>query len=145
MEHQEITCLIAMDLSAAFDMVHHKILLNVLTSYYNISNTALKWITSYLSDRQAYVNVLNLDSDRHFIDFSVPQGSILGPVLFNLYASSLESYLRLNNSNTPVVGYTDDHSTYKQFLANNRQAESDGIRMLEDTLQHVQQWMNLSH
>ena len=50
MEHQEITCLIAMDLPAAFDTVHYDILLNVLSSYYNISNTALKWITSYLSD-----------------------------------------------------------------------------------------------
>ena len=47
MEHQEITCLIAMDLSAAFDTVNHNILLNVLSSCYNISNTTLKWITSY--------------------------------------------------------------------------------------------------
>ena len=101
--------------------------------------------TSYLSDRQTYVNVHNLDSDRHLMDFSVPQGSILGPVLFNLYGRTLESHLRLNNSNTPVIGYPDDHSTYKQFLANNRQAELDSLRMLEDTLQHVQQWMNLNH
>ena len=71
MEHQEITCLIAMELSAAFDTVHHNILLNVLSSYYNISNTALKWITSYLSDSQAYVHVHNLDTDRHLMDFSV--------------------------------------------------------------------------
>ena len=145
MEHHEITCLIAMDLSAAFDMVHHNIIPNVLSSYYNISNRAFKWITSYLSDRQVYVNVHNLDSDRHHMHFSVPQGSILGPVLFNLYTSTLESHLRLNNSNTPVIGYLDDHSTYKQFLAKNRQAELDSIRMLEDTLQHVQQWMNLIH
>ena len=134
---------IAMDLSATFDMVHHNILLSALNSYYNIFNIALKWITSYLSDRQTYLNVYNLDSDRHIMDFSVPQGSILGPVLFNVYASTLESHLRLNNSNTPVIGYADDHSTYKQFLVNNRQAELDSIGMLEDTLQHVQQWMNL--
>ena len=57
----------------------------------------------------------------------------------------LESHLRLNNSNTPLIGYADDHSTYKHFLADNRQAELDSIRMLEDTLQHVQQWMNLNH
>ena len=144
MEHQEITCLIAMDLSAAFDMVHHNILLNVLSSYYNISNTALKLIISYLSDRQAYVNVCNLDSDGHLMEFSVPQGSILGPVLFNLYASPLESHLRLNNSNNPLIGYANDHPTYKHFLADNRQPELDSIRMLEDTLQHVQQWMNLN-
>ena len=60
MEHQKITCLIVMDLSDAFDMVHHNILLNVLSIYYNISNAALKWIKSYLSDRQAYINVHNL-------------------------------------------------------------------------------------
>ena len=59
MEHQEITCLIAMDLSAAFDTVNHNILLNILSSYYNISNTALQWIISYLSDRQTYMNIHN--------------------------------------------------------------------------------------
>ena len=122
MEHQELTCLIAMDLPAAFDMVHHNILLNVLSSYYNISNIALKWITPYLSGRQAYINVHNLDTDRHLMDFSVPQGSILGPVVVNLYASTLESHLRLNNSKTPLISYADNHSTYKYFLANNRQA-----------------------
>ena len=120
MEHQEIMCLIAMDLSAAFDTVNHNILLNVLSSYHNISNTALKWITSYLSDRQTYINVHNLDSDRHLLDFSVPQGSILGPILFNIYTSTLESHLSLNNNNTPGISYADNHSTYKQFLANNR-------------------------
>ena len=145
MEHQEITCLIAMDLTAAFDMVHHNILLNVLSSYYNISNTTLKWITSYLGDRQAYINVHNVESDMHLMDFSVPQGSILGPVLFNCYASTLESHLRLNNSNAPLISYADDHFPYKHFLSNNRQAELDSIRTLEDTLQHVQQWMNLNH
>ena len=90
MEHKEITCLMAMDISAAFDTVHHNILLNVLSSYYYISNTALKWITSYLSDRQVYVNVHNLNSDRHLIDFLVPQALSLDlffstymPVLWN--------------------------------------------------------------
>ena len=145
MEHQEITCLIAMDFTTAFDTVHHNILLNVLSSYYNISNTALKWITSYLTDSQAYINVHNIDSDRHLMDFSLPQGSTIGPVLFNLYTSTLQSHVRLNNSNAPLIGYADDHSTYKQFLASNRQVELDSIRMLEDTLQHVQQWMNLNH
>ena len=134
MEHQEITCLIAMDVSAAFGTVHHNILLNVLSSHYNISNTALKWITSYLSDRQTYISVHNLDSDGHIMDFSVPQGSILGPVLFNLYASTLESHLRLNNSNTPVISYADDHSTYKQFLAHNRQAE---LRQHKNARRHI--------
>ena len=90
MDYQEITCLIAMDLSAAFDIVHHNILLKVLNSYDNISNTALKWITSYLSDRQAYINVNNIDSDRHLMDFSVPKALSLDlfistymPVLWN--------------------------------------------------------------
>ena len=76
------------------------------------------------------------------MDLSVPPGSILGPVLFNLYANTLESHLRLNNCNTQLIGDVDDHSTYKQFLANNRQVELDSIRILEDTLQHIQQCMN---
>ena len=82
--------MVALDLSAAFDTVNHKILLEVLNKYYGIHGLALKWIESYLTNRQFWVQIEDKFSEVKTIDFSVPQGSILGPILFICYASTLQ-------------------------------------------------------
>ena len=79
--------MVALDLSAAFDTVNHKILLEVLNKYYGIQGLALQWIKSYLTNRQFYVQIENKFSEVKTTDFSIQQGSILGPILFTCYAS----------------------------------------------------------
>jgi Reverse transcriptase (RNA-dependent DNA polymerase) len=82
MEHQEVTALMALDLSAAFDTVDHSILLDVLDCQYGVCKSALEWVDSYLRPRSCRVSVdSNLSSVRE-LDCSVPQGSCLGPWLF---------------------------------------------------------------
>ena len=74
--------MVALDLSAAFNTANHKILLEVLNKYNGIHGLALNWIKSYLTNRQFWVHIEDKFSEVKTIDFSVPQGSILGPILF---------------------------------------------------------------
>ena len=89
MENGKCTSIVSLDLSAAFDTVNHTILLEVFNSYFGIAEHALSWISSYLSSRRFQVEVGHLTSKIVEIYFLVPQGSILGPILFNCYASTL--------------------------------------------------------
>ncbi|KAK6196004.1 hypothetical protein SNE40_001314 [Patella caerulea] len=90
MEHQQLTAFIAVDLSAAFDTVHHQLLLDVLETSFGVRSKAKRWIASYLTDRNFEVHVHDSCSDASNINLSVPQGSINGPVLFTCFDSTLQ-------------------------------------------------------
>ena len=85
MDNRKVPLSIFLDLSKAFDTLNHTILLDKLF-YYGIRSTALKLLGSYLSNRVQFVKLNDVNSDILPIVTGVPQGSILGPLLFfNLY------------------------------------------------------------
>ena len=77
-----------MDLSKAFDTLDHNILLNKL-KYDGIKNTELSWFLSYLTERSQYVEINGITSNVLAISTGVPQGSILGPLLFLIYMNDI--------------------------------------------------------
>jgi hypothetical protein len=106
MSQQQITCLCLLDLSAAFDTTDHSILLQRLSSWFDISNTALAWIKSYLYNRSFYVNLHGAKSSVFQLLYGVPQGSVLGPLLFILYTTPLSRII--SESSIDHHLYADD-------------------------------------
>ena len=98
-----------LDLSKAFDNVDHQTLLLDLSTMH-FSGSVLKWFSSYLSCRYQRVAINNTISDFSPVEKGVPQGSILGPLLFNLYISHLPRLI--NPSTARVPSYADDLSVF---------------------------------
>ena len=80
------------DLSKAFDTINHKILIDKL-EFYGIRGIALNWFKSYISNRQQYVLYNGTASTRLFLTCGVPQGFILGPILYLLYVNDIVNVL----------------------------------------------------
>jgi len=93
MDHNFFTLGVYLDLSKAFDTVDHRILLQKL-QFYGIRGVALDWLKNYLSDRQQYVYFNGANSSMGKISCGVPQGSILGPLLFLLYVNDMHTVCR---------------------------------------------------
>ena len=94
LDNQEISCLILLDLSAAFDTVSHKLLLNCLKYQFGFGEKILKWVNDYLSNCTQQVKVNDSESELVKLKYGVPQGSVLGPILFTLYTSPLGDICR---------------------------------------------------
>uniref|UniRef100_A0A8C8DYC0 Reverse transcriptase domain-containing protein n=1 Tax=Oryzias sinensis TaxID=183150 RepID=A0A8C8DYC0_9TELE len=131
----KVSVLILLDLSAAFDTVDHGILLHRLQDWVSISGSALSWLKSYLEDRKYFVQIGSCVSDYMALTCGVPQGSILGPLLFNLYMLPLGQLIRSNNIS--YHNYADDTQIYVSLTT----GEYGPVDSLSHCLQQISSWM----
>ena len=103
LDNSNIACGIFIDLQKAFDTVDHEILLNKL-AHYGIRGLANNWFKSYRCNRQQFVSINGYDSTKLTMKHGVPQGSVLGPLLFLIYINDLHKSIKYCN----VHHFADD-------------------------------------
>ena len=86
-DNKQISVLIGLDLSAAFDTVDHSLLIERVQLEFGVNDTALDWLRSYLVDRVQFIKMGQHQSDKVALDVGVPRGSVLCPLLFAVYCS----------------------------------------------------------
>ena len=109
-DNNEVTALVLLDYTKAFDFLNHTILISIL-HYVGFSNSAIDMIKSFVTDRTQCVKIDNTFSDSINVTTGVPQGSILGPLLFSIYTSNFHTCLKYCNYHF----YADDTQLYHSF------------------------------
>ena len=138
MERQEVTMIVLLDLSAAFDTVDHDILLTIFKNRFGIADTALQWYDNYLRPRKMKVCVNASYSNELSLKYGVPQGSCSGANNFVAYCAPIEDIVKEPVS---INGYADDHSLRPTFNPNSRADESQCVKDLQISVQDIANWM----
>ena len=139
--HQSVILLL-LDLSAAFDTVDHNILLDRLASRFGVSGSALSWFRSYLSNRHQFVNIKGERSSCRPLSCGVPQGSVLGPILYLLYTSPLGDIVRRYDMGFHF--YADDSQLYLSFDSRSGVAQASGVAQIEACASDIDNWMKVN-
>ena len=127
-----------MDLSKAFDSLSHDILLNKLT-YYGVKNSANDLLRSYLSNRKQYVQIDDISSSIVSINTGVPQGSILGPLLFNISINDII----MSSDKFNFILYADD-TTLNATIESFGETVADIQLSISNELQKICEWLDLN-
>ena len=134
-----VTVLTLLDLSAAFDTLDHDILFNRLSFTFGIKNNALNWFKTYLENRNQKVKINNFYSDEIPVNYGVPQGSVLGPLLFTLYIYPISNVI--NKNSFSYHQYADDTQLYACFKPDSL---NNVCSNLSTTATAVNDWMSVN-
>ena len=132
------TIVMFLDLSAAFDTVDQCKLLKILQHDIGISGVALMWFKSFLVGRSQIVKIGESYSSEDPLKYGVPQGSVLGPPLFNIYTRSFPE--KVNSIGYEIEGFADDHQIRKHFSPI-FQVKALGMN-IDRCFQVITAWMN---
>lgn len=131
--------LVLLDLSAAFDTIDHEILLQRLEQTVGLTGPALSWMRSYLAGRSQAVRIGDAVSRPVPLSIGVPQGSVLGPLLFLVYVLPLKSIIMRHLISRH--GFADDVQLYKRLPRKDAVARQQVVMQMERCLSEVRTWM----
>ena len=134
----EATAVVLLDQSAAFDTIDHDTLLNSLSSWFGVSGVVLDWFKSYLSDRVQCIKIGSILSDAKKLLYGVPQGSVLGPILFSLYTTPLSKVIQ-NHPGISFQFYADDTQLYVHLTHKN---VASALDKLSHCIEDVKRWLS---
>ena len=122
-----------LDLSAAFDTVDHQILLNKLKNHYALDGAVINWFESYLQNRKFHVKIDDNLSNGRLLKCGVPQGSVLGPILFALYIQEIHKIFNLHNVQYHM--FADDVQIYTKYTG-----ENSSIKTIKNCIKDFKIW-----
>ena len=134
--------LLLLDLSSAFDTVDHSLLLERLETLTGVTGAAKEWLVSYLSSRTQVVAVGDARSKPMPLTTGVPQGSVLGPLLFLVYVLPLGTVIDRHHVNRH--GYADDSQLYLRFSLKHVSALYEAIDTLQCCAEDAHRWMTVN-
>ena len=146
-DRKDVTCLILLDLSTAFHTMDHKLLLNRWEHIFGMKDTALSWIRDYLTDHTQQVVLDNpkgeaIRSRPAILTQGVPQGSVLGPLLFTLYTSPLGDLCCKHAVSFHC--YADDQKNYLGFKPRVPGNDRECLDRLECCISDIRAQMKLN-
>ena len=136
LDNHKCVLLVLLDLSAAFDTISHATLLQRLHQRFGITGTVQEWCRSYLSQRTQSVVFNGKTSSTLALPFGVPQGSVLGPVLFTAYTTPLADVAAAHSIHLHL--YADDTQLYLAFNAEDGQ---NATGVMNACIDDIQSWM----
>ena len=139
MDRKKISFPIFLDISKAFDTLNHDILLTKLR-YYGIEGVALNWFQSYLTKRTQYVQYNDTSSSKREIETGVPQGSILGPLLFIIYMNDIHTV----SQKFTFIFYADDRTLISPLCSfiHSSQSDMDHVSTIKNMeLSKISDWL----
>jgi hypothetical protein len=132
MDQGRVSLLAALDLTAAFDSVDHNTLLQRLHISFGLSGTVLDWFSSFLHSRSTRVSHNHCISTALPMEYGVPQGSVLGPILFLVYISDIASIVKLHNINVHL--FADDILLYHSAQSESASILGENISACIDSI-----------
>ena len=138
-DDKKAVILVLLDLSATFDTVDHDLLLSRMMTLLGIGGTVSEWLKSYLSGRNQTVSIGDILSLAATLLFGVPQGSVLGPILFTIYTIPIGDTARTHGLN--VHFYADDTQLYMAFDPTDNEDAASVFKQLEDCISDIRMWM----